>query len=168
MASKSCALKFVMCGILESEHFIILVCSTCACYTMEIVCKMISNNSPTYIDMYITFTLVSNGSLAYMHHYIVHYSGVHKTKMAHQLIYATKNGVRIWDITFPSPLFMQCPQCIIFTCTYKTSKKIKKMRILCSHIILVLPSCILKNVPHPLYLYEIHGSILKLLDFSVQ
>jgi hypothetical protein len=88
-----------------------------------------------------------------------------KTKMAHQPICTTTNGVQIRDITFPSPLFMHCPQCIIYTYTYKTSKIFKNMRILCSHSILALPSCILRTVPCPLDLYQLHGSILELLDF---
>jgi hypothetical protein len=39
LASKSHALQFSTCGILECAHFIILVCSTCAHYTMEGACK---------------------------------------------------------------------------------------------------------------------------------
>jgi hypothetical protein len=116
----------------------------------------------------ISFTLVANDSPTHMDHYIMHYSGARKTKTSHQPICATTNGVRIRDITFPSPLFIHCPQCIIYTYTYKTSNFFKKMRILCSHSILVLPSCILKTIPCPLDLYQLHGSILELLDFPVQ
>jgi hypothetical protein len=83
---------------------------------------------------------------------LTHYSCAHKTKtwckwltnlyvhlhlhlvpMAHHPICTITNGVRIGDITFPSPLFMHCPQCIIYKCIYKTSKIFKNMRIL-SHI----------------------------------
>ena len=97
--------------------------------------------------MYITFTLGSNSSPTYMYNY---------------------KGFWIKDTTIPSPLFMHCPQCIIYTCTYTISNIIKKMRILCSHSIFALLGCILRTVLGPLDLYQLHGSILELLDFLVQ
>jgi hypothetical protein len=124
------------------------------------------HNPPT--SMYITFELVANDSPTYMDHYIVHYLGACKNKMAHQPICATKNGVRIREITFPSPLFMHCPQCIMYTYTYKTANIFKNMRMLYSHSIIALPSCILRTVPRPLDLYELHDSILEMLEFLVQ
>jgi hypothetical protein len=51
------------------------------------MCTKKQNNSQIY--MFITFTLVSNGSLAYMKNYIAHYSGARKTKTTCQHICAT-------------------------------------------------------------------------------
>jgi hypothetical protein len=97
--------------------------------------------------MYITFTLGSDNSPAYMYNY---------------------KGFWIGSITIPSPLFMHFPQCIIYTCTYTISNIIKNMRILCSHSILVLPGCIFRIVPSLLDLYQLHNSISELLGFSFQ
>jgi hypothetical protein len=49
-----------------------------------------------------------------------------KPKWLTNLYAQLQMGFRIRDITFPSPLFMHCPQCIIYTYTYKTSKKFQK------------------------------------------
>jgi len=78
--------------------------------------------------------------------------------------------IGVWPrgITFPSPLFMHCPQCNICTYTSKTSKVLKKMWVFFSHCILILPSYILMIVEGPLYLYYPYGLILELLDLSVQ
>jgi hypothetical protein len=68
----------------------------------------------------------------------------------------------------PLPLFMHCPQCIMYAYTTKFSKFFKNMRVLCPHCILMLPSSIFKSVPGPLDLYNPYGSILELFDFSIQ
>jgi hypothetical protein len=77
-------------------------------------------------------------------------------------------GFHIKDITIHSPLFMCCPQCILYTCTYTNFKNLQNMRILYSHSILALPSCILRTVPGPLDRYQLHGSFLAMLNFSIQ
>jgi hypothetical protein len=87
---------------------------------------------------------------------------------SHQPICTTTKGFGSGDITILSPLFMHCPQCIIYTCTYKISKIFKHMRILYSHSILTLLSCILETVPGSLDLYHLHGSIPELLNFVIQ
>jgi hypothetical protein len=68
----------------------------------------------------------------------------------------------------PLPLFMHCPQCIMYPYTTKFSKFFKNMRVLCSHCILMLPSSVFRYVPGPLDLYNPYGSIPKLFDFSIQ
>jgi hypothetical protein len=52
------------------------------------MCTKKQNGSQVY--MFITFTLVSNISLAYMENYIAHNSGARKTKISHQPICATR------------------------------------------------------------------------------
>jgi hypothetical protein len=74
--------------------------------------------------------LGANDSPTYMYIYIYTWCQ-HLTKLYVKL----QMGFMIRDITFPSPLFMHYSQCIIYTCTYKSSKKFKKMRILCPHSI---------------------------------
>jgi hypothetical protein len=102
------------CKHIECVHLVFVNTSSCTTL-MHATPKPGVNGSPTY--MYITFTLGTNDSPAYMYNY---------------------KGLWIRDITIPSPLFMHCPQCIIYTCTYKISNIIKNMRILCSHSILAL------------------------------
>jgi hypothetical protein len=66
------------------------------------------------------------------------------------------------------PLFMHYPQCIMYPYTTQFSKNFKKMRVFCSHCILMIPSSAFKSVPGPLYLYKPYGSISELFDFPVQ
>jgi hypothetical protein len=68
----------------------------------------------------------------------------------------------------PLPLFMHCPQCIMYPYTTKLSKFFKKMQVFCLHYILILPSSVFKFVPGPLDLYKPYISIPKLFDFSIQ
>jgi hypothetical protein len=65
----------------------------------------------------------------------------------------------------PLPLFMHCPQCIMYPCTTKFSKFFKKMWVFCPHCILVLPSSIFRSIPGPLDLYKPYGLIPELFDF---
>jgi hypothetical protein len=83
-------------------------------------------------------------------------------------LYVQLQRVQIRDITFPSPLFIHCPQCIQYTSTYKISKILKNMQIVYPHIILTLPSCILKTGPGPLDLYQLHELTLELFYFPIQ
>ena len=68
----------------------------------------------------------------------------------------------------PLPLFMHFPQCIIHPYISDFSKIFKNMRVFCPHCIFMLPSSILWAVPVPLNLYKPYGSVLELLEFSVQ
>jgi hypothetical protein len=68
----------------------------------------------------------------------------------------------------PLPLFMHYPQCIMYPYTTKFKKFFKKMRVLCPHFILMLPSSGFRSVPGPLDLYKPYGSISELFDFSIQ
>jgi hypothetical protein len=77
-------------------------------------------------------------------------------------------GVCPRGITFPSPLFMHCPQCNIYKYTTKVSKILKKMWVLCLHSILVLLICIFKTIPGPLDLYYLYGSIPEPLNLTIQ
>ena len=66
------------------------------------------------------------------------------------------------------PLFMHCPQCIMYPYTTKFSKFFKKTWVLCPHCILMLPSSVFRSVPGSLDLYKPSGSIPELFDFSIQ
>jgi hypothetical protein len=68
----------------------------------------------------------------------------------------------------PLPLFMHCPQCIMYPYTTKFSKSFKNMQVFCLHFILMLPSSVFRSVPGPLDLYKPYGSIPELFDFSIQ
>jgi hypothetical protein len=68
----------------------------------------------------------------------------------------------------PLPLFMHCPQCIMYPYTTKFSKFFKKMQVFYLHCILMLPSNVFRSVPGPLDLYNPYGSIPELLYFSIQ
>jgi hypothetical protein len=78
--------------------------------------------------------------------------------------------IRVWPrgIIFPSPLFINCPRCIIYTYTIKTSKFFNKMQVLFPHSILVLSSCIPRKVQVPLDFYYPYRLIPELLDISIQ
>ena len=65
----------------------------------------------------------------------------------------------------PLPLFMHCPQCIMYP---YTTKIFKKMWVFCPHCILMLPSSVFRSLPGPLDLYNPYGSIPELFVFSVQ
>jgi hypothetical protein len=65
----------------------------------------------------------------------------------------------------PLPLFMHCPQCIMYPYTTKFSIFFKKMWVFCPHCILMLPSSVFRSVPGPLDLYKPYGSIPELFDF---
>jgi hypothetical protein len=114
-----------------------------------------------YFDARNTITTCQHITSLYIHYIYTWYQSVH------QPMYNYK-GLCIRDTTIPSPLFMHCPQCIIYTCTYKISKLFKNMRILCSHKILTLPGCIIKIILGTLDLYHLHDSIPKLLGFLIQ
>jgi hypothetical protein len=77
-------------------------------------------------------------------------------------------GVRPRGITFPSPLFMHCPQCNIYICTNKSSKIYKNMWVFFPHSIFMFPGCFFRVVPGPLDLYQIYDSIPELFGFLVQ
>jgi hypothetical protein len=68
----------------------------------------------------------------------------------------------------PLPLFMHCPQCIMYPYTTKFLKFFKKMRVFCPHCILMLPSSVFRSVPGLLDLYKPYGLISELFDFSIQ
>jgi hypothetical protein len=88
--------------------------------------------------------------------------------MTHQLICTIKKGFILGTLHSPPPYL-----CIVLSASFthlhtKFSNFFRKMRILYPHIILVLLGCILGTVLGPLNLYHFHGSILELLDFSIQ
>jgi hypothetical protein len=132
------------------------------CNTVKCVHPFFNNKSTRTTEVRATPKLSANGSPTYM--YIYTYNWYQRlTKLYVQL-----QRVRIRYITFPSPLFIHYPQCIIYICTYKISKIFKNMWILYVHSILALPSCILRTVPSPLDLYQLHGLILELFDSPIQ
>jgi hypothetical protein len=133
-----------------------------ACNTKD-VCTCLYNNSPcTCSDARNAKTQVS---MAHQPIYTLH---LYMVPMAHQPICVITKGFGSGPLQSPPPYL-----CIILSASYthvhtKFSKIFKNMRILYSHSILALPSCILRTVPGPLDLYQHHGLIMELLEFPIQ